>query len=449
MCRHVVWQCQENPFPPKILAKTYKGKAVTSTIIASQAMTSVGDDDDGVTILKIGGSSITNKAREETLNEGALDWFANLIYASVDASFLAPGRDSKRGGERGGDDEDDVTECNVSKRTGGGRRFVVVHGAGSFGHHSAKRHGLRCGKAAFLEDGAIVDSALPPLPPPPPRDDAADPDEPPPTREGGAATEEERRRYQMEGLSRTRRSVQKLNAATVDRLIECGVNAVGISPGMAVRGLRAHGATTRPTVRRRGAPSPSSSSDSAARDDDDDDDDDDGDGSPRAMRALCESVKEALRAGLVPVVHGDACLLYDGVRAGILGGDTIAEGLATMWNEGGTTTISEGSRISRVIFITDVAGVYTSDPKSNVDAELIRCIRVDGDNGALSIERECDGDDDDDDNDGKRGRSEADGMNVTGSSHAHDVTGGLKVRPFFSPNSSLGRFSMFVSSFRP
>ena len=105
MCRHVVWQCQENPFPPKILAETYKGKAVTSTIIASQAMTSVGDDDDGVTILKIGGSSITNKAREETLNEGALDWFANLIYASVDASFLAPGRDSKRGGERGGDDD--------------------------------------------------------------------------------------------------------------------------------------------------------------------------------------------------------------------------------------------------------------------------------------------------------------------------------------------------------
>ena len=171
------------------------------------------------------------------------------------------------------------------------------------------------------------------------------------------------------------------------------------------------------------------------------------------MRALCESVKEALRAGLVPVVHGDACLLYDGVRAGILGGDTIAEGLATMWNEGGTTAISEGSRISRVIFITDVARVYTSDPKSNVDAELIRCIRVDGDNGALSIERECDGDDDDDDNDGKRGRSEADGMNVTGSSHAHDVTGGLKVRPFFSPNSSLGRFfcsfRRFVHNVRP
>ena len=401
-------------------------------------MTSVGDDDDGITILKIGGSSITNKAREETLNEGALYWFANLISASVDAAFLAPGRDSKRVGERGsGDDEDDGTECNASNRTRGGRRFVVVHGAGSFGHHSAKRYGLRCGRQAFLEDGAIIDSALPPLPPPP-RDDAADSDEPP-TREGGATTEEERRRYQMEGLSRTRRSVQKLNAATVDRLIECGVNAVGISPGMAVRGLRAHGATTRPKAGGAPSSSSSSSSDSAAQDDDDDDDDDD-DGSPRAMRALCESVKEALRAGLVPVVHGDACLLHDGVRAGILGGDTIAEGLATLWNEGGTTTISEGGRISRVIFITDVAGVYTSDPKSNVDAELIRCIRVDGDNGALSIERECDGDDDDDDNDGKRGRSEADGMNVTGSSHAHDVTGGLKVRPFFSPKSSLGRF---------
>jgi isopentenyl phosphate kinase len=91
-----------------------------------------------------------------------------------------------------------------------------------------------------------------------------------------------------------------------------------------------------------------------------------------------------------------------------------------------------------VIFITDVAGVYTSDPKSNGDAELIRCIQVDGDTGALSIERECDGDGDGDD--GTRGRSEADGMNVTGSSHAHDVTGGLKVRPLFSPNLVPGRF---------
>ena len=65
-----------------------------------------------------------------------------------------------------------------------------------------------------------------------------------------------------------------LSPAIVDRLIGRGVNAVGISPGLAVRGLRA--------ARRH------DSADGAAQDDDD--------GSPRAMRTLCESIKEALRA---------------------------------------------------------------------------------------------------------------------------------------------------------
>ena len=32
--------------------------------------------DDEIIILKVGGSSITDKAREETLNQDALDWFA-------------------------------------------------------------------------------------------------------------------------------------------------------------------------------------------------------------------------------------------------------------------------------------------------------------------------------------------------------------------------------------
>lgn len=42
-----------------------------------------------VTILKIGGSSITNKAKEETLDQEALEWFAKLIASSVDQSSLS------------------------------------------------------------------------------------------------------------------------------------------------------------------------------------------------------------------------------------------------------------------------------------------------------------------------------------------------------------------------
>ncbi len=59
----------------------------------------------------------------------------------------------------------------------------------------------------------------------------------------------------------------------MDRLIGRGVNAVGILPELAVRGLIA--------TRRH------DSADGAAQDDDN--------GSPRAMRTLCESIKEALR----------------------------------------------------------------------------------------------------------------------------------------------------------
>eukprot|EP01083_Nonionella_stella_P243090 847350_1 len=117
----------------------------------------------------------------------------------------------------------------------------------------------------------------------------------------------------MEGLSKTRHSVQKLNAATVNCLINHGVNAVGISPGMSSSRLRAHGATGLPKGIK---------SNEYSKDD-----------SPRGMHDLCEAIQQALRAGLVPVVHGDACFLYDGMRAGILGGDTITEGLATLWNE--------------------------------------------------------------------------------------------------------------------
>jgi len=58
-----------------------------------------------VTILKLGGSVITEKERPETLDGPSLDRAADAI-------------------------------------TGTGRDLVVVHGGGSFGHHHAERHGV-------------------------------------------------------------------------------------------------------------------------------------------------------------------------------------------------------------------------------------------------------------------------------------------------------------------
>ena len=310
-----------------------------------------------VTILKIGGSSITNKAKEETLDQEALEWFAKLIASSVDQSLLSSHHDV-------------ATQSSESKP-----KFIVVHGAGSFGHHSAKRYGLRCGKSVFMDECV--------------RHDGQQSDH--------NTTPNVDLQHEMEGLSKTRHSVQKLNMAIVGALLKHGVNAIGISPGMSISSIRAHGATKC----NKGGGDESMNS------------------SYEGMKLLCQSIHQSLQAGLVPVIHGDACLLYDNKRAGILGGDTLAEGIATLWEESACNHHEDRrgqDKISRVVFITDVAGVYTSDPKSNNDAVLIRHLNVNS-NGEVSIA------------DQGRGGSEssATSLNVSGSSHAHDVTGGLKV----------------------
>ncbi|KAH8060530.1 hypothetical protein JL722_4633 [Aureococcus anophagefferens] len=64
-----------------------------------------------VTVVKLGGSAITDKARFETLDEAGL-------RAAAEA----------------------VRRCVAD-----GRRVVVVHGAGSFGHFQAREHGVSRG----------------------------------------------------------------------------------------------------------------------------------------------------------------------------------------------------------------------------------------------------------------------------------------------------------------
>ncbi|KAL7487066.1 hypothetical protein ACHAW6_012685 [Cyclotella cf. meneghiniana] len=318
--------------------------------------------EDKIIILKIGGSSITNKAQEETLDTESLEWFANLISTSVNESVLSP-------------------SCTFDRYSNSQTkpRIIIVHGAGSFGHHSAKRYGLKCGKSVLLDECESM------------KDEKSNND----------SLDSMRLHYQMEGLSKTRHSVQKLNSAIVESLLNHGVNAVGLSPGISIPSLRAHGAT-----KRRGEECAS-------------------DNSIAGMKLLCQSIHQSLEAGLLPVIHGDACLLYDGKRPGILGGDTLVEGIATLWDE--STTVENGSgdrfsanKISQVIFITDVAGVFTSDPKSDPNAELIRHLNVNCTTGELSIV-DCAVN--------MNGMpSSASSLNVSGSSHAHDVTGGFKAK---------------------
>lgn len=193
----------------------------------------------------------------------------------------------------------------------------------------------------------------------------------------------------MQGLAQTRQSVQRLNAKVVQALIEQGVNAVALSPCFGALNIL-------PKTRKRisdGEESEESLSSSI-------------------LRALCTTVESTLRAGLVPVLHGDACL-YRGnnddddeggevgtATAVILSGDTLLEWLGSApW-------------VSRAIFLTDVDGVHTHDPKSDPKARLLREIAVSRDPKNAGEFVEMDGEH----------------IEASGSKHDHDVTGGLQVR---------------------
>ena len=243
------------------------------------------------------------------------------------------------------------------------------------------------------------------------------------------------------------KSVQKLNNEMVRSLLKFGVNAVGISPCITLPNVMAHGGNENGGI-------------------------DD----------LIRSIMRALSVGLVPVIHGDAgyygqfrspvddstmmTMMDDTIRAGILGGDTLVEAIATHDtmrmlvprrhsltslspssiiaptslsklekdvaslndhnnhnddnndnndsninnynndndNNDDNTIVPLSPLLSRVVFLTDVDGVYTSDPKRSVNANFLPCIDVDGNTGDVMTN-----------------------LSASGSTHRHDVTGGLTV----------------------
>jgi isopentenyl phosphate kinase len=289
----------------------------------------IGDD---VVIIKLGGSSITNKAKSETLDVESLNWVSRTIAQCIDDSYLSS---QIARAKNEGEISDHKCELGRTRRAS----FVVVHGAGSFGHQSAKAFGLR-GQS-----------------------------EKPTLKANGLNISEHDRRRLMEGLSKTRRSVQKLNGHVVSHLIQYGINAVGISPCISIPGMQAHGGDEL-----------------------------------GAMTSLVAAIKDTLSAGLVPVIHGDAGLYgsfdhgRESMKAGILGGDILVEAIATHR--------FLKNHLSQVIFLTDVEGVFTKDPNIHKDAQLLKTIEIDPNTGKIM----------------------ANNLNATGSSHEHDVTGGLEAK---------------------
>ena len=81
--------------------------------------------------------------------------------------------------------------------------------------------------------------------------------------------------------------------------------------------------------------------------------------------ALRDSLAATIRMGLIPVLHGDACIDTTDRRTGILSGDTLLVYLCKVF------------RPEYAVFLADVDGILTAPPGSNPPPELIHEILVD------------------------------------------------------------------------
>lgn len=255
---------------------------------------------DEVVLVKVGGSAITQKEHKETLNDGQVKWVSETLADAIASQYKSTTTTTT------------TSACSDSPRIA----LVVIHGAGSFGHHQAKKFGLS-GKAVPASTDNDVVSV---------------------------------NRTVMEGVARTRLSVQTLNRILVQAFLDVGLNAVGISPCFAIPSLRADGSSSTATTE---------------------------------LRVL---VADTLKAGLVPVIHGDCCL-YGSKSAGILSGDTLFQIL--------------GPVVDRGVFWTDVDGVYTADPKVHPTATQVPLLGIDETSSSVVS------------------------IDASGSLHPQDVTGGF------------------------
>lgn len=131
--------------------------------------------------------------------------------------------------------------------------------------------------------------------------------------------------YKIEGLSKTQLSVQLLNYIVVEKLQEKGIPAVGIKPSAFIM-------------------------------------------TQNQRITACDTtiIRKYLDEGFVPVLYGDAVLdlNYD-IKFAIISGDQII------------TYFAKQLKADKVILSSDVDGIYTDNPKTNPEAELIKTVTKD------------------------------------------------------------------------
>ncbi|KAK3162031.1 hypothetical protein QOZ80_1BG0084390 [Eleusine coracana subsp. coracana] len=240
-------------------------------------------------IVKLGGAAITNKGELESIDEGSLRSACEQLRQAMsdgDSPEKALDMDWSR---RHGDPADPAVDVEGFAGMAGlglDTNFIIVHGAGSFGHFQASKSGVHKGglHSTLVKAGFVA----------------------------------------------TRISVTSLNQEIVRALAREGIPSVGMSPF-------ACGWSTQ----------------------------------QRSLTSINTSqISEALHAGFVPVLHGDA-VLDELLDCTILSGDVIIRHLAKLLIP------------KYVVFLTDVYGVYDRPP-TDPNAVLLREIEVD-DIGSWSI----------------------------------------------------------------
>lgn len=235
-------------------------------------------------IVKLGGAAVTHKHEIESIDEESLRVVSSQLREAIVVAQGSSGRVlgmdwSRRDGDPAPDaiafTEEEIGECQDSACN----PFIVVHGAGSFGHFQASKSGVHKGglHLPFVKAGFVA----------------------------------------------TRISVTSLNLHIVRALAREGIPTVGMSPF-------ACGWST------------------CARN--------------MSSAADLSPVTEAINAGLIPVLHGDA-VLDEMLGCTILSGDVIIRHLAQLLMP------------EYVVFLTDVSGVYDRPP-GDPNAVLLREIDV-------------------------------------------------------------------------
>ncbi|HIH34970.1 MAG TPA: isopentenyl phosphate kinase family protein [Methanosphaera sp.] len=142
---------------------------------------------------------------------------------------------------------------------------------------------------------------------------------------GDQINTEEEKKFKNEGLCKTQASVQLLNYIVVNKLQEKGIPAVGIKPSTFIM-------------------------------------------TENKRISICDStiVKRYIMEGFVPVIYGDAVLdLNDDIKFAIISGDQLI------------THFARKLKADRVVISSDVDGIFTDNPKTNPDAQLIDIVTKD------------------------------------------------------------------------